>query len=190
VTDTVTIRFSTSTSKASNWASAAIRRLNHSPFSHVDYLLPDGNLLGASDQGPKSPCIKGNPQGVAIRPSNYQLFGYRRDMVLKTDLADVVLGLAMAQLGKPFDSTALWDFLADDFPGVRDWSDPAAWFCAELKVATLDMAGLFAPKKLMWPKNRVSPTDLLLILQMDDRWINRENFWNPIPGLALDPGEK
>jgi hypothetical protein len=190
MTDTLTIRFSTSAAKASNWASAAIRRLNHSPFSHVDYVLTDGTLLGASDQGPKSPVIHGNPQGVAIRPYNYQQFGYRRDMILKTPLAEAVIAAAMAQLGKPFDSSALWDFLADDFPGVRDWRDPDAWFCAELKVATMDMAGLFLPKKIMWPKNRVSPTDLLLMLQFDDRWINRDSFWSPIPGLALDPGEK
>lgn len=190
MSDTLTIRFSTSSSKASNWASAAIRRLNHSPFSHVDYLLPDGNCLGASDQGPNSPCIKGNPQGVAIRPPNYQTFGYRRDMILKTDLADAIITHTLMQLGKPFDSSALWDFLADDFPGERDWKDPDSWFCAELKAATMDMGGLFGPRKLMWPKNRVSPTDLLLLLMFDERWINRDSFWAPIEKLTLDPGEK
>jgi hypothetical protein len=190
MSDTLTIRFSTSASSRKNWASAVIRRLNHSPFSHCDYVLPDGNLLGASDQGPKSPCISGNPRGVAIRPPNYQKFGYRRDMILKTDRADAIIAAAMLELGKPFDKGALWDFLSVSFPGTRDWKDPAAWFCAELKAATIDLGGLFAPKKMAWPKNRVSPTDLLLLLLMDDRWINRDVFWQPIPGLTLDEGEK
>src|SRR4029077_1703728 len=100
--DTLTFRFSTSENTAANWASAAIRRLCHSPFSHVDYLLPDGNLLGASDQGPKSPCIAGNPQGVAIRPPHYQKFGIRRDMAPGTDRAEEILNVAKTQLGKPF----------------------------------------------------------------------------------------
>jgi hypothetical protein len=185
----LTIRFSTSGSGRANWISAAIRRLNHSPFSHCDYLLPDGNLLGASDMGPASPCIEGNPRGVAIRPPNYQRFGYRRDMVLKTDRADAVLAAAMKELGKPFDSSSMWDLLTDAFPGERDWMNPDAWFCAELTIATLDEAGFFLPKKLIWPKNRVSPTDLLLLLLMDDRWVNRDTFWMPVKSLTLDEGE-
>lgn len=188
--DTLVIRFSTSAASRANWASAAIRRLNHSPFSHCDYVLPDGNLLGASDQGPDSPFIVGNRRGVAIRPPNYQKFGYRRDMILKTDLAEATINAAMAELGKPFDSTSMWDFLADHFPGERDWKNPDAWFCAELKIATMEKAGFFLPKQLIWPKNRVSPTDLLLLLLMDDRWINRGTFWEPIPGLVMDEGER
>ncbi len=190
MTDLLKIRFSTSAASRKNWASAAIRRLNHSPFSHCDYVLDDGNLLGASDQGPLSPVVAGNPAGVAIRPPNYQKFGYRRDMILSTPLADAVIVEAMKEVGKPFDSTSMWDFLADSFPGYRDWKDPEAWFCAELKIATLERAGFFTPMELLWPKNRVSPTDLLLLLLMDDRWINRATFWDPIPGLQLDEGEK
>jgi hypothetical protein len=188
--DTLTIRFSTSAASRANWASAAIRRLNHSPFSHCDFVLPSGDLLGASDQGDKSPFVVGNRQGVAIRPYNYQKFGYRRDMILKTPLAAAVIDAAMGQLGKPFDSTSLWDFLADAFPGERDWKDPDAWFCAELKIYALEKGGFFHPKQLMWPKNRVSPTDLLLLLLMDERWVNRDTFWNPIAGLVLDEGER
>jgi hypothetical protein len=189
MSDTLTIRFSTSGSGRANWASAVIRRLNHSPFSHCDFVLPDGNLLGASDMGPDSPCIEGNPCGVAIRPPQYQRFGYRRDMILKTDRADAIIAETMKELGKPFDSSALWDFISDKFPGQRDWKDPAAWFCAELKVARMESGGFWLPDILPWPKDRVSPTDLLLLLLMDKRWINRDTFWQPIPSLKLSLGE-
>lgn len=181
-------RFSTSEDKLSNWASAAIRRLSHSPFSHVDFLLEDGNLLGASDQGPHSPCIAGNPQGVAIRPPNYQKFGKRRDMILRTDRADDVINAAKTQLGKPFDSSGLWEFLGDKPPGERDWRNVEAWFCAEHKVWSCEEGRLWS-NKLAWPKNRITPTDLLLLFLQDDRWENRETFWDPIPGLKLDEGE-
>jgi hypothetical protein len=191
MSDTLTLRFSTSEDTLANWASAVIRRLCHSPFSHVDILLPDGNCLGASDQGAHSPCVQGNPQGVAIRPPNYQRFGIRRDMILETSSADAVIAAAMSQLGKPFDSTSLWDFLADTPPGERDWRNMAAWFCAEWAIWSCEEGQMWTPiMKLAWPKNRVSPTDLLLIFLMDNRWVNRETFWQPIPGLILDPGEK
>jgi hypothetical protein len=68
----------------------------HSPFSHVDFVLSDGNLLGASDQGPHSPVITGNPCGVAIRPSDYQVFGPGKcTAVIQTDKADLIIGKAM-----------------------------------------------------------------------------------------------
>jgi hypothetical protein len=191
MTDKLILRFSTSENSLANWASAAIRRLNHSPFSHVDFVLPDGNLLGASDQGPLSPFIIGNPQGVAIRPPGYQRFGIRRDLILDTPLADAVITRAVTQLGKPFDSSSLWDFLADTPPGERDWRNVSHWFCAEHAVWSCEQGGIFAPITLLaWPKNRVSPTDLLMIFLQDERWINRDTFWEPIPGLKLDPGEK
>lgn len=183
------LQFSTSSDSVANWASAAIRRLCHSPFSHVDTVLPDGNLLGSSAQGPHSPVIKGNPQGVAIRPPNYQKFGIRRQMILRTDKVNAMHNWSMTQLGKDFDNTALWDFIGDDFPGTRDWREPTKWFCSEKKVVAFEEGGFFA-YPLPWPKNRVTPTDLLLILLMDDRWINRDTFWQPIPGLELDKGEK
>lgn len=193
MSDRLVLRFSTSEDTMANWMSAAIRRLNHSPFSHVDIRLADGTCLGASDMGENSLVIGGrsNPRGVAIRPENYQRFGLRRDMVLETNRANDVITHAMDQLGKPFDSASLWDFLADDPPGARDWRDPDHWFCAELVVWACEQAGMFVPiTMLAWPKNRVSPTDLLMIFLQDSRWINRDTFWDQIPGLRLDPGEK
>ena len=73
--------------------------------------------------------------------------------------------------------------------GARDWRDPDHWFCAELCVWGCEQSGLFAPiTALAWPKNRVSPTDLLMIFLQDERWVNRDTFWGHIPGLIL--GEK
>lgn len=191
------LQFSTAEDSFANWASAAIRRLNHSPFSHIDLVLPhddkwpDGSCLGASNQGPHSPCILGNPEGVAIRPPDYQGFGYRRHMILKTDRADDVIAGAMKELGKPFDSSALWDFLGDSFPSdeIRDWRNPDMWFCAELKCCKLEDGG-FYPYRLPWPKNRVSPTDILIAELMDERWINRDTFWQPVPNLKLGKMER
>jgi len=171
-----------------NFASIWIRRLNHSPFSHVDMMMPDGNMLGASDN-PKAPVIEGNPRGVAIRPQGYQKFAYRRRMILETDRADDIRAIARTQLGKGFDNSGLKDFLSDKFPGQRDWRLDEHWFCAELVMWALDVGGFWQPERMVWPRNRVSPTDVLVALLMDPRWINRETFWNPVPGLQLYPGE-
>ena len=159
-----------------NWASVAIRRMTHSPFSHVDFELPDGSLLGASDS-PKAPVIKGNPRGVAIRPSDYEDFGLRRHMFLETEKADAILAFAMDQLGKPFDNTALRSFLSDALPGERDWHNPDTWFCSEMVVCALEDGGFWSPVPAQWPKNRMSATDILMLLLFDPRWTNRATFW-------------
>jgi len=194
VTDHLVLRFSTSEDVWQNWMSACIRRLGHSQFSHVDILLPDhhefaGGLLGASDMGAESPFIRGEPRGVAIRPANYQRFGIRRDLILETDKADDVIAAVMSQLGKPFDSSGLWEFIGDKPPDERDWRNMAHWWCSEL-AAWGKEEGKFFRRPLIAAKNRISPPDLMLLLDQDDRWINRDVFWHPIPGLALDPGEK
>ena len=190
MTDHVTFQFSTSADTLENWTSAVIRRMCHSPFSHVDFVLDDGNMLGASDQGEKSPVISGNPRGVAIRPPNYQRFGYRRHMVLRTDKADAIIAVAMGQLGKPFDNAALHDFLSDSFPGVREWRNTGQWFCSEMGIFSMEEGGFWENPPLAWPKSRVSPTDILMICLCDDRWINRDVFWEPVPGLQMDAHER
>lgn len=171
-----------------NWGSGMIRRANHSPFSHIDMVMKDGTLLGASDS-PDAPHIHGNPRGVAQRPFNYQEFAYRRQMVLLTDRADDIRRIAVSQLNKGFDNSALKDFVSDAFPGMRDWRLTDSWFCAELVVWSMEVGGFWGAKILPWPKNRVSPTDILLMLLNDDRWLNRETFWKPIPDLPLGPHE-
>jgi hypothetical protein len=182
----------------------------HSPFSHVDFVLPPnfdnpiykrylgydplpnwaGMLLGASSMGDGTPCIAGNPNGVAIRPLDYEEFGYRRQMILNTPLADAIYARFLTQLGKPFDNGALKDFLSSNFPGVRDWRDLGLWFCAEGCVWGMEYEGLYGDEGLNWPKNRVSPTDLLLLHANDPNWTNKKVFWEPIPGLQMAHWEK
>jgi hypothetical protein len=169
-----------------NWASSMIRRTNHSPFSHVDIVIPSsemfegGGLLGASDNL-KASMITGNARGVAVRPTDYQKFRYIRRMVISTNRANDIRRIALSQLGKPFDNGALKDFLSDSFPGRRDWRLTDSWFCAELVVWAMEVGG-FWDIPLEWPKNRVSPTDILLIMLMDPRWVNRETFWDAHQG--------
>lgn len=102
--------------------------------------------------------------------------------------ANDVREIALSQLGKPFDNSALKDFLSDSFPGERDWRLDDHWFCAELVVWAMETAAMWGGP-LHWPKNRVSPTDILMLMLTDARWRNAETFWQPIPGLSLGPGE-
>ena len=188
-----------------NKSSWMIRKMGHSPFSHVDFVLPPdhehaGCLLGASDMGEGSPCIAGNPCGVAIRPPDYQEFGYRRQMILQTNKADEIYMVALTQLGKPFDNGGLRKFLSDDWPSVRDWRDTGKWWCSEGALWALETGGFWSPEEsiaaadrdsytLPWPKDRASPTDLLLVCVADSRFINAKTFWDPIKGLDLAPWE-
>lgn len=152
-------------------------------------LMEDGNWLGASDN-PGAPVIRGNARGVAIRPPEYQQFNYRRWMVLNTERADDIRAIAATQVGKDFDNTGLKEFIGDKFPGMRDWRLDKSWWCSELMAWAMEAGGFWQPRLLMWPKNRVSPTDLLLVCLMDERWVNRDSFWLPVPGLKLGPEEK
>jgi hypothetical protein len=178
----ITLQFSTSL----EWQSWIIRKFSHSRFSHVDVVMPDGNLHGASNS-PNAPYIRGNPNGVAIRPPDYQLFGTRRWAKIRTRLEDEkrFYDFLEAQLGKPFDDTAMKAIIRDP-DEHRDWADPSAWFCSEELVCGFDAAGQF-PWDLVVPKNRVSPADLVLLLNpfLEDV----EAFNKPIPGLKLGPHE-
>jgi hypothetical protein len=179
----IRLQFSTST----EWQSDVIRRLCHSPFSHLDVVLPDGNLLGSSDS-PHAPSIEGNPGGVAIRPPDYQTFGIRRMAnVFSTEAVELAFYTKLrSQLGEPFDDTALHAFIGKvSFMPTRDWTDSSSWFCSELVAWALMEAGFFR-YELLVPKDRISPADLLLLL---NPFIDTTHFWDPIPGLKLGPKE-
>src|SRR5215831_15818131 len=165
-----------------------ICRLTHSPFSHVDLVLDDGSLLGASDN-PYAPFISGNPRGVAIRPCDYQRFAVRRQGCLKTtpERKKRFHDYCMEQLGKPFDSSALKPstFLSPNFE-ERDWRTPDRWFCAELLGRATEVAPL-----LDWPipgiKNRITPADLILLLAP---LYDFEESRKPIPGIDMQSWER
>lgn len=110
-------------------------------------------------------------------------------MVIQTRRADDIRALALSQLGKSFDNGSLRDFISDKFPGERDWRLDDHWFCAELVMWAME-AGYLWDGPLAWPKNRVSPTDILMVMLADSRWLNKDTFWQPIPGLVLGNHER
>jgi hypothetical protein len=179
----IKLQFSRSTENISRLIAWACR----SPFSHVDLVLPDGNLLGASDS-PHAPFIEGNPRGVAIRPPDYQPFAIRRiaHVYVPVRVEAKFFELMRAQLGEPFDNQAMHAVFQPDNSTVRDWKDASAWFCSEMFAWGFEEAGALDVPPLV-SKNRVTPADLLLIIS--HIVCNAETFWSPIPGLTLGPNE-
>lgn len=112
--------------------------------------------MGASDPG-----------GVQVRPHDYQEFMTKRMATIHTDKAEAITALVMSQLGKPFDDEALRQVVSEH---PRDWKLPNKWFCSELMAWACEEAGLL---RIIVPKNRVSPSDLLLLL---NPWIDAEEF--------------
>lgn len=151
------IQFSTSTA----FTSGIIRRLCHSEFSHVDIVVPGEGLLGVSGSDHSINDIG----GVQIRPPGmWPYLNPPKTVRLKTDKADAVIALARGQIGKPFDNGALYGFLEDmGKTKKRDWRDHGAWFCSELVAWALESGGFF-PYSLIAAKNRITPGDLLLLL--------------------------
>ena len=157
----ITLQFSTST----EWSSAVIRRLLHSEFSHADYVMAGAGLFGASDPG-----------GVCLRSFNYQVFGCRHNATLHATqaIAERFHEIILAETGAAFDNDALWSFLSSDRP---PWRQRGKWVCSELICYALEAAGFF-PYPLIVQKNRVSPADLLLLL---NPYIDVDAFLTPLP---------
>jgi hypothetical protein len=153
-----------STSKA--FASGIIRRLTHSPFSHVDLVVPEG-LLGVSGKDDSNH----DAGGVIIRPK--QAWPYLTPpkvahIQCSEQIAANVIAVCRSQLGKPFDHSALWAFFDDQAVEkhcmqVRDWRETSQWFCSELVTWSLEQGGLFS-YQLAVAKNRVTPADVLLMI--------------------------
>lgn len=149
--------------------SACICRITHSEYSHGDYILSDGNLLGASDN-PYAPIIEtnppGNPRGVAVRIFDYQRFTIRRTATIhcSDEVKQKFHNFLWRQLGKPFDSTALKPstFLSHNFE-TRDWRNPTRWYCFELLCHAAESSGLI-PWRIIGMKNRVTGNDFLYII--------------------------
>lgn len=119
------------------------------PYSHVDFVLPSGELLSSSFD-----------TGVAI--SKLRL-DYKRSLLLE---APVERGWSYAetQIGKPYDWSAvlglgLW------FP--RDFRNDNAWYCSEIVYESLVRSGLQIVSPHVWG---VSPRDLLLSPLLNSLW--------------------
>ncbi len=153
--------FQFSTSPA--FASGIIRRLTHSPFSHVDIIEPGIGLWGVSGL---DKSIK-DPGGVRCRPFNAWPYLYPPKVARVQTTEDVVrktIEFARSQEGVPFDNSALYHFLRDRAglkPLGRDWRNPNQWFCSEYALRCPEFGGLFA-YPLIVPKDVVSPNDDLI----------------------------
>lgn len=132
----ITLQFSTTSRPASRlicWGTWG-------RHSHVDLVLPDGQLLGAV------------PGGVQVRPFDPSALRIERHQV---DAPDTVLERAISQQGRPYD-----------WPGVlgyalrRDWQEDDSWFCSELVAWAFQDAG--RPLLRAGDAWRITPRDLLL----------------------------
>ena len=83
----ITIQFSTT----NHLTSKAIGFFTWSWASHVDFVLPDGKLLGAlAEQG---------GGGVMI----HEAVGYTKIQRFTVDAPDSIIDIAKTQIGKPYD---------------------------------------------------------------------------------------
>ena len=117
-----------------------IRERTFSWASHVDFLLPDGRLLGALPNG-----------GVQIRP----IGKYKHAIRLEVPIANGYQ-FALSQINKPYDWGAV---IGLGMPFPRNWHSPAQWFCSELVAESLLRAGFPIVREL---SDRITPRDLLL----------------------------
>ena len=128
-------------------SSQAIAWFSAGHFSHVDCLLANGHLLGARDD-----TVGGQPPGVRIRPPNYAKWQRRVVMTVPTTRAQELAFYAFLdkQLGKPYDSAAIWAFAFN-----RDWREPDSWICSELQSAAGEHAGILP--RLYLAANKITP---------------------------------
>lgn len=152
------IQFSTSTA----FTSGIIRRLTHSPFSHVDIIVEGEGLLGVSGVDPSIHDLG----GVRLRPFNCWPYLTKPKIATLNCLDAVVkqvIEAGKSQIGKPFDNDALWAMLQDQaIEKTRNWRDPSKWFCSEWAAWSMETGKLF-PYTLAVTKNRVTPADVLLM---------------------------
>lgn len=122
-------------------------------FSHVDAVLPSGELLGARDD-----AIGDAPPGVQVRPDNYEKW-IRRTIV--TILCTQEQAVAWerwlrSQIGKPYDSGAIWGFIF----GTPS-HEQGHWICSACQTGALKQAGLLHPFSV--PDSQVTPDALFLM---------------------------
>jgi uncharacterized protein YycO len=131
----VTIQFSTS----KGIPSAAIRLFTWSWASHVDLVLPSGDLVGA---------IPG--EGVKIHNTEYY-----KSQQFTVDAPESVYDFALTQLGKPYDWAGIFGLVTRD----RNWENDDKWFCSELAAWSFKQAGCPLLNEVAY---RITPRDLLI----------------------------
>lgn len=122
-------------------------------FSHVDAVLPSGALLGARDDR-----VGGQPAGVHIRPDNYEKWIRRTIVTIPCTQAQATAweSWLRAQVGKPYDSGAIWGFIL----GVRGHQN-GHWICSACQTGALRHIGVLHPFSV--PDAQVTPDSLFLM---------------------------
>jgi uncharacterized protein YycO len=145
---TITLQFST----GNDLESWAIRSFQRAWPTHVDYVLEDGQLLGARF-----------PDGVQVRPSDYMKFTRteRVDIVVPYFKETAFKTFIKEQVGKPYDWLAIISFSCI-VACNRNWRQEDAWFCSELIAAAFEYSGI--TRQLAPTINRLTPRDIYLVV--------------------------
>lgn len=111
-------------------------------YSHCDFLLPSGELLGALPDG-----------GVQVRA---QRKDYKRLLIMEVPGFEDGWKFCETQIGTPYDwvgvvGLGMW------FP--RQWQNSSHWWCSEIIAESLQQAGCPVVSANSW---EVTPRDLLL----------------------------
>ena len=132
--------------------SSLIAYYGASPFSHVDAVLPGGQLLGA-----RSDSVGGQPPGVRIRPPGYSKFATRVVFNLECTIEQegAFYDFLRKQLGKPYDKSAILGFMTG-----RNWREDDAWICSELVSRAAEMATILP--YLYLAASKISPGGAIL----------------------------
>ena len=126
--------------------SRLIRTLCWSWASHIDFVLPDGRLLGA--------LAVQNGGGVQYHKMK-PLVEYSRVERFEIDAPDSVLDFAKSQVGKPYDWAGVIGWMVRN----RNWEEDDKWFCSELAAFSFMKAGFPLLNEVAY---RITPRDLLI----------------------------
>lgn len=124
-----------------------IRLLGGGPYTHVDAVMPDGMLFGASAHG-----------GVQARAADYApVTGALVASIAVTPRQERDFWRFLQDHeGDPYDEVAFWGFVTG-----RAIHEEGRWTCSELPARALEDAKVF-PRRLVFPASRISPSALLL----------------------------
>lgn len=129
--------------------------------------IPKGSLLGArSDHHTHFPDGSVMPweclPGVRIRPPGYAKWTARLivQMPCTPEQAQKDLDFGLAQLGEPYETMGLLKTFSGLFHWQpRNWRDPSAWWCSELRMRQWEVAGIVEVPLPFW---RITPGDCAL----------------------------
>lgn len=118
--------------------------------SHVEAVMPAGNIIGAHADG-----------GVMAREPGYDKGSSTKEAFVSLETDDATeqrfCEFMRAQVGKPYDFSAIAGFMLG-----RNWRENDSWFCSELVTAALEHSGWMPT--LCAGAGHISPRDLMLVL--------------------------